>query len=75
MRRMQFQVQILSHHSRRRAGEFVRHCERNGVKRGKPETLLEELRGCGIAASWVAASRYALLAMTGAACARVEAKS
>jgi hypothetical protein len=45
----------------------VRHCERNEVKRGNPEShhFAESL--LPYSHSWVAASRVALLAMTDAA--------
>jgi hypothetical protein len=46
------------------AAVLFRHRERNEVKRGNPESLHGEFSDCGVVASWVAASRFAFLAMT-----------
>jgi hypothetical protein len=41
-----------------------RLCERNEVERGNPGTCVEEDTRYGVVASWVATSRFALLAKT-----------
>jgi hypothetical protein len=45
-------------------GDLLRHCERNAVKRGKPESFHFAENLLPYSRSWVATSRVALLAMT-----------